>query len=71
MTLLAQYIRSVTPQVLDLRLIDIESREILHHITDEEADAANIALIHAGEQWAKAHGHTICTIDSHILNQNF
>lgn len=70
MTLLAQYIRSTTPQVLDMRLIDIESREIIHHITDDEADDADIALIHAAEIWAANNGHTIGAIDSHILNLN-
>lgn len=70
MTLLAQYIRSTTPQVLDMRLIDIESREIVHHITDQEAEEADIALIHAAENWAKHNGHTIGAIDSHILHTN-
>lgn len=68
MQLLAQYIRTQTPEVLDLHLLDIETKDIVHHITDQEADEAGMALIHLAEAWSEKHGHHIAAIDSAILN---
>jgi hypothetical protein len=70
MTLLAQYIRTHIPEVLDLQLLNIETKEPLHHITDQEADEAGQALIHLGFAWATQNGHEIGAIDSAILNIN-
>lgn len=70
MKLLARYVRHAGPPVLDLLLLDIETREPVHTILDGEAEQENEALIHLAHQWAAQNGHTVADIDSSILFAN-
>jgi hypothetical protein len=70
MILLARYVRAAALATLDLQLIDIETQEPIHLVSDAEAEQENEALTTLAHAWAKQNGHTIAAIDPKILNQS-
>jgi phosphotransferase system HPr-like phosphotransfer protein len=70
MQLLARYVRASAPSTLDMHLLDIETQDLIHLVTDAEAEQENEALTTLAHAWAKQNGHTIAAIDPHILNQS-
>lgn len=64
MKLLAQY--HVKDGELSLELLDLESKEIVHIVLDEEVPDT-ISLRDAAYQWAGHHGHEVTEINPAML----
>lgn len=62
MDLIARYTRN--GRTLDLQLVEVETQEVIHVVTDAEAEQENEALVHLGEAWAAQNGHRVVEVDS-------